>query len=111
MISDSNRLQRFDILQTALAEKLIPEGDEGRVTATEIAADLVLFQDDGIAVHQNLQHVFRMNIKRAAELDRQDNTAEGIQLTDDACALHGKKPPSKFDNHKHSIPIIHLNVK
>jgi hypothetical protein len=49
------------------------------------AGRLVLFEDDAVPVHKDFQRVAFRNIERAPHFDRQHDTAELVNLSDDPC--------------------------
>ena len=49
------------------------------------AGRLVLFEDDTVPVHKNFQRVAFRNIERTPHFDRQHDTAELVNLSDDPC--------------------------
>ena len=58
--------------------------------AAEIAAadGAVLFQDDGVPIHKDLQLCVSVEVHTGAQLLRQNDTSQRINATDDASAFH-----------------------
>ena len=53
---------------------------------------LVLFENDGCSVHINLQRILLCNIQRAAQLCRQNDSAELVNLSYDSGRFHTYSP-------------------
>ena len=60
-----------------------------KVTAgtAELAALFILAQDNAVPLHQDLQQVLGPDIQSAPKLNRQNDTAERVQLTYNTCSL------------------------
>jgi hypothetical protein len=83
----SELLQLFQAMRT---DHLVLKGREITAASAEEAVRFIFAQNHGRALHKDLKHVFRTDVKRAAQFDGEDNTAQGIQLTYNTCRLHGK---------------------
>ncbi|EDS12178.1 hypothetical protein ANACOL_01021 [Anaerotruncus colihominis DSM 17241] len=58
--------------------------DDVRCTVTENACWFVLLQDDMAAININFQRILFVYVERAPKLDGKDNSAELVDLSDDA---------------------------
>ena len=59
-------------------------------TAAERATRRVLAQDDAFPVRVDLDRVFLLVIERPAQLPRERDAAELVDLSDDSCCFHIK---------------------
>ena len=85
---DCDGLQALHLVQAMLADELVLIIDYMVCIAAEDAAGLILLQNNLIAVHKDFDGILRGNTHCSAQFDRNNNTAEGIELTDNTGGFH-----------------------
>ena len=63
---------------------------------TEDAGRLILAQDDGLAIHENLDAVFFLDAEGSSQLDGEHDTAQLVNFSNNTCRLHSKMPPIRM---------------
>ena len=63
---------------------------------TEDAGRLILAQDDGLAIHEDLDAVFFLDAEGSSQLDGEHDTTQLVNLSNNACRLHSKMPPIRM---------------
>ena len=56
-------------------------------------AQLAFFQNDRVAVQIDLEIVVLVDVKALSQLLRQDESAKGVDTSENSCALHDVIPP------------------
>jgi hypothetical protein len=80
----------LQFLEATGTDQLVLIGEKIPAAAAEKTIRFIFMQNDGRAFHKDFQHILRTDIQRAAELNRKNDPAQGVQLTDYTCRFHGK---------------------
>ena len=75
----------FDFLYAIFADELAVEALNVVSVAAENAGRLILFENNGFAIDIDFDSVLLRDVKRAAQLDGQNNSAELVDLSDNTC--------------------------
>ena len=107
----TGKLFAAQIFQTAHADIFPLEGCNVPGIPTKNAGGLVLIQDDRRPVHINLQGVALRDVQGAAQLDRQYDTSQFIDLTNDSGCFHLLYPPCACaKNFLRPLHHLHYNI-
>ena len=78
----------YQLLDAFLADILSAVGNQAPGGSAEEAGRLKFLQNDPVIFHKNLQFIPFFNVQRAAQLNRQNNSAQIINLANNSRRLH-----------------------
>ena len=82
-----------ELLHALSADQLALVGNNIAGIAAEDAAGMILLEDDFVAIHKNLKHIFHANVYCPAQLDGQNDTSKRVKLTHNTGGFHRGIPP------------------
>ena len=83
----SSLVQKF--LQADGTDVLALEDGNLLGAVTEDAGGLILLQHDGGTINIDLQGILFCNVQGAAQFDREDDTPQFVNPSDNTCGFHG----------------------
>ena len=82
-----------ELLHALSADQLALVGYNIAGVAAEDAAGMILLEDDFVAIHKNLKHIFHANVHCPAQLNGQNNASKRVKLTHNTGGFHRGIPP------------------